>query len=41
MQMLTCRNPRLASHPRYEHFPFIAERIPDPKVIVVKVVGFV
>lgn len=32
--------PRLAPHPRYEHFPIIAKRIPDPESIVVKVTDF-
>jgi hypothetical protein len=36
--MLKKITPRLAPHPRYEHFSIIAERIPDPKRIVVKVV---
>jgi hypothetical protein len=39
MCMLTKRNQRLASPPKYEHSQIIAERIPDPKVV--KVVGFV
>jgi hypothetical protein len=34
--MLTERNPRLASHSNYEHSQII-----DPKVIIVKAVGFV